>query len=43
MLVLVFTLLIQLQVRIISAAVDDSVREIWREEGSGGRKDWWVV
>lgn len=31
------------KVRIITGAVDDSVREIWREEAGGGRKDWSIL
>lgn len=31
------------KVRIITGAVDDSVREIWRREGDGGRKDWSIM
>lgn len=31
------------KVRIITGAVDDEVKEIWRVEGDGGRKDWQIV
>lgn len=31
------------KVKIITGAIDDEVKEIWRVEGSGGRKDWQIV
>lgn len=31
------------KVRVITGAIDDEVKEIWRVEGGGGRKDWQIV